>query len=169
MACSPPKSLSHGNVSNGGGSYPGKAVTYACDPGYNLTGSSTAQCDTKGSYRKPTCNDCARHGCDLQCCRSQGGECCQPLNQSEATPNSTKCTNHPWNEPKCTGPMNSSRSELYVSNVSQAGSGEVHTPPVKSSKAGEALRLVLKPIDRHGRVTAENGITSATQISISCC
>jgi hypothetical protein len=31
-------------------------VTYTCEDGYNMDGSSTAQCDTTGNYQKPTCS-----------------------------------------------------------------------------------------------------------------
>jgi hypothetical protein len=31
-------------------------VTYTCEDGYNMDGSSTARCDTTGNYQKPTCS-----------------------------------------------------------------------------------------------------------------
>jgi hypothetical protein len=46
----------HGEVSGGGGDYPGTTAKYTCADGYDMVGEDTAKCDTGGNYKRPSCS-----------------------------------------------------------------------------------------------------------------
>jgi hypothetical protein len=78
VACIAPDAPIHGNVSGGGGSYPGMIAAFSCNSGYHLVGPSTVSCGTGGNYAGvPTCEPCAGvlHCTDVRCSNQYDQHC----------------------------------------------------------------------------------------------
>ena len=86
VACTKPASLPHGNVTGGGGPYPGTDVSFSCDDGHYLTGENTAQCETGGGYGPlPTCSQCGSLAhCKNIVCTGDADQKCKTVGDCEA-------------------------------------------------------------------------------------